>query len=292
MLGHVAPSVVTRTQPPRCGLVGAVGWAVAAVQLFAFLVLRPAFPHNEGRRLTLPAAASHATKRIYIIRHGEKAEPADRSDYDYDHGCLSEKGWARAYNLKSIFGKGGWLHTPDALFSANYHDPLECRDANGWYRTQQTLAALAQAAPGGLGLTVGNSSGWMPQLCGAEVQPDASFARAVPGHLVSRQGLCAPYGLCGGDSWAEGRRCDDRFAGECCNRAAAESLLAKLSESGVSTVLVAWESVNTVWLTRALGVPEDQARPMRPSGVSPRVRPVRRIVRVAAESQPRGSPFP
>ena len=132
----------------------------------------------------------------------------------------------------------------------------------------------------------------MPQLCGAEVQPDASFARAVPGHLVSRQGLCAPYGLCGGDSWAGGRRCDDRFAGECCNRAAAESLLAKLSESGVSTVLVAWESVNTVWLTRALGVPEDQARPRRPSGVSPRVRPVRRIVRVAAESQPRGSPFP
>ena len=106
MIGHVAPSVVTRTQP-RCGLVGAVGWAVAAVQLAAFLVLRAEFPHNEGRSLTLPAAASGATKRIYIIRHGEKAEPADRSDYDYDHGCLSEKGWARAYNLKSIFGKGG-----------------------------------------------------------------------------------------------------------------------------------------------------------------------------------------
>jgi len=46
----------------------------------------------------------------------------------------------------------------------------------------------------------------------------------------------------------------------CCNKAAAETILEKLKQSGINTILVAWESMNIKWLTRALGVPTDKVK--------------------------------
>jgi hypothetical protein len=42
-------------------------------------------------------------KVIYIIRHGEKVYmPSNLTAYKY--ACESEQGWARAYNMLSVFG--------------------------------------------------------------------------------------------------------------------------------------------------------------------------------------------
>ena len=85
--------------------------------------------------------------------------------------CLSEKGWARAYNLKSIFGANPepGYRTPDAIFSANYANPLSCQDRHGWYRTQQTVAPVAEA----LDITVNSAYGFFPDLCGKQWLPAA-----------------------------------------------------------------------------------------------------------------------
>eukprot|EP00584_Thalassiosira_punctigera_P020322 CAMPEP_0172554470 /NCGR_PEP_ID=MMETSP1067-20121228/54752_1 /TAXON_ID=265564 ORGANISM="Thalassiosira punctigera, Strain Tpunct2005C2" /NCGR_SAMPLE_ID=MMETSP1067 /ASSEMBLY_ACC=CAM_ASM_000444 /LENGTH=79 /DNA_ID=CAMNT_0013342849 /DNA_START=28 /DNA_END=263 /DNA_ORIENTATION=+ len=43
------------------------------------------------------------TKVVYIIRHGEKVwMPSNATAYGY--ACESEQGWARAYNMPSVFG--------------------------------------------------------------------------------------------------------------------------------------------------------------------------------------------
>lgn len=123
-------------------------------------------------------------KVIYIIRHGEKiARNSGSLQRPEAVQCLSEKGWGRSYNLKSVFGytpsfNGCMpgdscsqnlppLRTPDALFSANYADgPIDCKDEQGRYRTEQTIAALANSGPTSLNLPINNRLGFMPQLCG------------------------------------------------------------------------------------------------------------------------------
>lgn len=236
------------------------GWSIALIELGVLLIVTAGGSWDEApapvnMATVAGATVAGATKRIYIVRHGEKfAAGSDAQPFGYDYACLSEKGWARAYNLKSVFGPHGWLHTPDALFSANYLDTAECRDEHGWYRTQQTISALAHT-PGGLGLPIDNSTGWMPELCGAKVHPSAAWAKGgVPAELVSDDGTCFPYGKCGGVMWDGSHGCDVPDSGICCNRAAADAMLAKLAQPGVSTILVAWESLNTQWLARALGV--------------------------------------
>lgn len=197
-----------------------------------------------------------ASKQIFIIRHGEKSY--DGNDLASEFECLSEKGWARAYNLKSIFSSGGTYPAPDAIFAADYADQEtrtpNCRDRHGWYRTQQTVSPLAQAAPGGLGVEVDNSTGYMPQLCGQLVAPVAQclFAPLAPPEWVSANGTCCPFGLTTAFGDAAG------VTGECCNAAAADKVLAKLTEPGVDTVLVSWESANIGYLARALGVPDGE----------------------------------
>ena len=197
------------------------------------------------------------TKLVFIIRHGEKIYNGD-SPAATEFECLSEKGWSRAYNLKSVFGPSGVYPTPDAIFSADYADQAtqqpNCIDRNGWYRTQQTVAALAQAAPGGLGLQVDNSTSFMPLYCGQLVAPASKcqLSPLYPPAWVSPNGTCCPYGLVtpAGDAAA---------LGMCCNAAAAEKILAKLAEPAVETILVAWESINIGYLAEALGVPADEA---------------------------------
>jgi len=84
-------------------------------------------------------------KRIYVIRHGEKSfDPYNENAYKV--GCLSQMGWGRAYNLVSLFGPNprSDLHKADYVFAAQYR-PINCRDEHGWYRTHQTVSAVAQA---------------------------------------------------------------------------------------------------------------------------------------------------
>lgn len=206
------------------------------------------------------------TKRIYVIRHGEKIYHADdpmRTVFE----CLNQKGWARAYNLKSLFGHGGPLDTPDAIFSANYADELNvtggtvagknCRDANGWQRTTQLIAPLSQDAPGGLNISFDNTTGFMPQLCGQRIAPLrlCKLAASFP-KLVSEDGGCCPYGLV-----AEGVSAAEKAKlGVCCNPQAAAAIKAKLAEPEICTVLVAWESDNIEYLSTALGVPGDKGK--------------------------------
>lgn len=251
MLGFEEPIIVPAR---RWNATAIAGWSVALLELSLLLIVASGWHDRTVPPVTATAIAG-TTKHIYIIRHGEKFAADSGMPYENDYACLSEKGWARAYNLKSIFGKSGWLPAPDALYSANYFDSDECRDEHGWYRTQQTLSALAQSAPGGLSLPIDNSTGFNPQLCGSKVHPSSPWADAVPAALVSESGTCFPYGMCGTQKWGNGSRpCPDANAGMCCNLAAAHAMLARLAEPGVDTLLVAWESVNTVWLARALGV--------------------------------------
>uniref|UniRef100_A0A7S3SB14 Uncharacterized protein n=1 Tax=Emiliania huxleyi TaxID=2903 RepID=A0A7S3SB14_EMIHU len=240
-------------------------------------------------------------KVIYIIRHGEKiARNSGSLQRPEAVQCLSEKGWGRSYNLKSVFGytfsfNGCMpgdscsqnlppLRTPDALFSANYADgPIDCKDEQGRYRTEQTIAALANSGPTSLNLPINNRLGFMPQLCGAGL--NASFVQwlqagggaeiysrflatleakrpvladdlteAISGWLdqvptqdaAGAPSSCVPY-----QAWG-----DDPMSGMCCNRAAAEAIKLKLLEPGVDTILVAWEHINIQWLALALGAPK------------------------------------
>ena len=101
-------------------------------------------------RLALAWTASEETRVVYLMRHGEKTFNK-RNKTAYLYACLSEKGWARAYNLKALFGPqpSPPFRTPSALFAGNYSNPSDCRDEHGWYRTQTTIAPLAAASPGG-----------------------------------------------------------------------------------------------------------------------------------------------
>jgi hypothetical protein len=206
-------------------------------------------------------------KTIYIIRHGEKIYgDVSKGQLAYEAQCLSELGWARAYNLKSIFGQRPRppFKTPDALFSGNYEDPIDCRDKHGWYRTQQVISALASDAPGGLNMVVDNTTGWMPAFCGltwnvsskpgylehkASSQPEP-YKSFVMNWTAAQPigGTCSPKAVDGGN-------------GMCCNPAAAKKMLAKLAQPGINTILVAWEHSNIVYLAKALGAPKDAELP-------------------------------
>jgi len=190
--------------------------------------------HHVSSALMMVVGSVPATEKvIYLVRHGEKTfDPANHSAYDY--ACLSEKGWARAYNLKSLFGPRAQppFRTPDALFSADYGNVIDCRDHNGYYRTQATIAPLAASEPGGLGLPVDNASGWLPHLCSPAVR-----------------GECLEHDMA--DPLAE-----PHLFGMCCNSGAALAIKTKLRESGVQTLLVAWEHANLPHLAVALGAPE------------------------------------
>ena len=254
MLGFEEPSLIPPRKPWNVAAIA--GWSVALLELSVMLVVAPSWHKSTPTPpATTAVVAPATTKRIYIIRHGEKFAAGSGYPYTNDFACLSEKGWARAYNLKSVFGKNGWLPAPDALYSANYFDSDECRDEHGWYRTQQTISAVAQSAPGGLGLRIDNSTGFHPRLCGSKVHPSSPWADELPASLVSESGTCFPYGMCGRSKWGNGSYpCPDPNAGMCCNLAAARAMLTKLAEPGINTLLVAWESLNSVWLARALGV--------------------------------------
>jgi hypothetical protein len=175
------------------------------------------------------SGADAGLKVVYVIRHGEKQfDPANHTAFDY--ACLSEKGWARAYNLKSVFGPRPMppFRTPDALFSANYGNDIDCRDAHGFYRTQATLAPLAAASPGGLGLLIDNTTGWLADLCAREERDESCVHDSTPG--------AEPHDF-----------------GTCCNAAAARAILAKLAEPQIRSVLVCWEHLNIQYLVAALG---------------------------------------
>merc|ERR1712161_71140 len=89
------------------------------------------------------------TKVVYIIRHGEKQYDKSLADaaFAYKHACESEQGWGRAYHLISVFGNDNNPNTfrvPNALFSYNYDDSVNCRTSRGYFRTQATIAPLAE----------------------------------------------------------------------------------------------------------------------------------------------------
>jgi hypothetical protein len=185
---------------------------------------------QSGANTLLLTDGSTPDKIIYIIRHGEKIfDATNHSAYDY--ACMSEQGWARAYNLKAVFGPRPQppFRTPQALFSANYGDPgIDCRDEDGWYRTQQIIAPLAAPGRSGLDLTINNHTGWLPHLCSAEVRGDDCFHDPDPNG--------EPHGF-----------------GMCCNTHAASTMKETLMRPGVDTVLVAWEHWNIPFLALALG---------------------------------------
>ena len=108
-----------------------------------------------------PQGDDEESKIVYVIRHGEKIDgDVEAGQLGYEDQCLSEKGWARAYNLRSLFGTNpiDGFRTPDAIYSANYNNPLSCKDRHGWYRTQQTVSVVARA----LGIEVDNTLGFFP----------------------------------------------------------------------------------------------------------------------------------
>ncbi|EOD32166.1 hypothetical protein EMIHUDRAFT_352658 [Emiliania huxleyi CCMP1516] len=141
-------------------------------------------------RLALAWTASEETRVVYLMRHGEKTFNK-RNKTAYLYACLSEKGWARAYNLKALFGPqpSPPFRTPSALFAGNYSNPSDCRDEHGWYRTQTTIAPLAAASPGGLDLAVESGTGWLPTLCAAEERGHCRQA-AKPGSSPHDYGVC------------------------------------------------------------------------------------------------------
>lgn len=223
-------------------------------------------------------------KTIYIVRHGEKIDGnLDADELQHEAQCLSEKGWARSYNLKSVFGKGAaevnGLKTPEAIFSCNYGEPLDCRDRNGWFRTQQLVAALAES----LSITVDNTTGFIPTLCGMVWNKDSKAgysdhkigkAKDIPlkqpekyrkmfQKWLAKEPHCSGEPTCVGENdkaschvrgfgpkdanGSYSTRADD---GTCCNKDAAEKMLEKLKE--VEVILVGWEHANINYLAAAL----------------------------------------
>jgi len=61
---------------------------------------------------------------------------------------------------------------------------------------------------------------------------------------------CIPYG--------GNPRVSEPLSGTCCNQAAAESILSKLKEVSVQTILISWEHINIQWLAHSLGAPKDK----------------------------------
>jgi len=98
-------------------------------------------------------------KVVYIIRHGEKIkDPHNATDYLY--ACLSDKGYSRADHLVTTFLHSSQnLIIPNALFSFNYDNHLDCLDPiHHIYRTEATLLPLSEA----LGISIDNTHGSKP----------------------------------------------------------------------------------------------------------------------------------
>jgi len=233
--------------------------------------------------------ANSKDKIIYIVRHGEKIDGNfDQKELQHEAQCLSEKGWARSYNLKSVFGTKhssarNDLKKPEAIFSCNYAEPLDCRDRNGMFRTQQLVAAVAH----GLNLPVDNSTGFIPSLCGmvwnkeskqgymdhkignetaARKQPPKyreMFEEWLKAEPECDPADCEPQpqdGIAG--KFQNGTSChvrgfgpgDDKETnaanGTCCNQHAADMMLKKLDE--VDYILVGWEHANINYLAASL----------------------------------------
>ena len=166
------------------------------------------------------------TKVVYIIRHGEKVwMPSNTTAYKF--ACESEQGWARAYNMPSVFGtppKEG-LVTPGALFSFNYDNgDFDCRTSRGYYRTQATIAPLGQV----LDLEINNQTGSKPNLCGKTLD-------SLGCHPPPPSG--SPHDF-----------------GPCCNSAAADAMKASLfnGDADTTSVLAAWEHSKINFLVDAL----------------------------------------
>ena len=127
--------------------------------LFVFLLFLAS--RLIGSTATESPVGDDEMKVIYVIRHGEKtAGDVAAGQLGHEEQCLSEKGWARAYNLRSIFGRNprDGFRTPDAIYAANYNSPLSCKDRHGWYRTEQTVSVVAKD----LGIQVNSTLGFFP----------------------------------------------------------------------------------------------------------------------------------
>ncbi|GMH75101.1 hypothetical protein TrLO_g12820 [Triparma laevis f. longispina] len=216
------------------------------------------------------------TKKIYIFRHGEKVDAnvvIIHIHLSYDSQCLSEQGWAWAYNMKSDFTETNNFSVPDVIFSGDYGNDWNCRDRNGWYRTQQIIQPLAIS----LNITVNNSTGFLPGSCGMvwlpEGKPPYINKKAVQAYAGTKstfytncitqwvndqpegtgENACALRGT----YW-----CDEQFShftfteSMCCNSASATKILATLAEPDVTMALVAWEHASIRYLTVALEYPE------------------------------------
>jgi len=173
-------------------------------------------------------------KVVYIIRHGEKVYTQFNATA-YHYACESQQGWARAYHLISVFGGGGGsnsnnFRTPNALFSYNYDDSINCRTSRGFYRTQATIAPLADY----LGIDINNATGSYPTVCGYSFDnPDDNCHPTVVGGSTNGFGMC-------------------------CNTAAAAVIKSTLFNSlqcgnEVNAVLASWEHANIFYLAEALG---------------------------------------
>lgn len=156
--------------------------------------------------------------------------------FAYKHACESEQGWGRAYHLISVFGNDNNPNTfrvPNALFSYNYDDSVNCRTSRGHFRTQATIAPLAEY----LGIHVNNSTG-APPSCGYEQDNvEQNCHPPIKGKSVSDYGLC-------------------------CNTVAAEKIMKTLFSNGnqVHAVLAAWQHTNIHHLAFALGAPTENMK--------------------------------
>lgn len=133
---------------------------------------------------------------IYIICHGEKVYvPNNLNAYKY--ACKSEQGWARAYNMLSVFvpnQKNPVFCTPDALFSSSYDDEtIDCKTSRGYYRTQATtIAPLGKS----LGVNINNTTGSKPDLCGFDPdEPTNKYHLPLPSKLSYDYGPCCNVGV-------------------------------------------------------------------------------------------------
>jgi len=178
---------------------------------------------------------SEDDKIVYIIRHGEKIF-VDWDPVAYKFACLSSQGWARAYNLKTIFGKTprADLKTPDKLFSYLYQYKInEYEDCtfDGWDRTEALIRPLALELDN---MTIDSSNGAWPDLCGKKFD----------------------VGDCTYPKWtkpSDGMGPSPHNYGICCNTQAADSIKSALNQNDVNVVLASWEHANINHLATALG---------------------------------------
>lgn len=158
---------------------------------------------KAGERV--PSNGDYSGGLVYVIRHGEKT---------WQHGCLSDRGQARAENLVNVFTgqplpavNNDVLFPPKKIFAHAYNVPLHM-PGTPWKnceRTNQTVMPLAKA----LGLPIDWTHGG---------------ERPGPG----------------------GYRGDG-------NAGAALAIKEALKRTG-GPVLAAWERSNIEWLTRELGI--------------------------------------